>query len=342
MEHFVKFGEINTWTDLGLYLTAYEIPDAKAITNLVEIQGSSNVIDLSEAIGSVQHEPRPSSWTFYIPQGVDWVAKRREVNNLLNGKLCNIVMYNDPDYYYIGRLVVENTPRSDNVIHHIVISSNLYPYKNKKEESEFTYSFNSTTNLVERLNKWKETTVKYDTAVVSQQGSIMSPYFDVSPSTKYTFSLKANTDKNIRCFIWQKTSAAASQDSSGKISLTLAKDKTSGRHVGTLTTKSDTRVLAFRVQPLEEIRICKAQVEKGAVATEYKPKGGFVVSIENGSIKPKITVTSETTVEFPDNKRYTISAGTHSYIGLPFVSGENIIVAKGSGTLKITCQERSL
>lgn len=127
------FGEIHSNSDLGLIQQSVEVSPAKPRTEYVDIPGANGSIDFTETFG-LHYEDREIKWTFALYPGADWSAKRTEVSNAINGKHMNIILDEDSDYYYEGRVVVDSYKR-DKMLHQITVKARVFPFKRENEET---------------------------------------------------------------------------------------------------------------------------------------------------------------------------------------------------------------
>jgi phage-related protein len=105
----IKFGEIHSFFDLNLILSAVKIPPAAPKTTYVEVPGADGSVDLTEAHGEVRYSDRQLEFTFtaHPLDAMKWEERKTAVSNALNGKRCRITLDSNPDYYYDGRVVVK-------------------------------------------------------------------------------------------------------------------------------------------------------------------------------------------------------------------------------------------
>lgn len=99
----------NTWEDWHLIPASrpyVELPEPNA--NAVEIPYRDGALDITEAVtGYVTYKDRSGSWEFYIANDYDyWVTIKQKISNYLHGKKFKVVLEDDPEYYYEGRLSV--------------------------------------------------------------------------------------------------------------------------------------------------------------------------------------------------------------------------------------------
>lgn len=99
-------------------------------TKLIQVPGTNTVIDLTEALtGEVKYEPRTIRCVFCVIGGRQkWADVYSAVLNEIHGKRMKIVMDDDPNYYYIGRVAVSQWD-SDEASATIVVTADVEPYK---------------------------------------------------------------------------------------------------------------------------------------------------------------------------------------------------------------------
>lgn len=348
--HYVKFDNLNTYSDLNLLLSNYTIPPAEPKINLIEIEGRDAPIDASEATGKLAFNKRACSWEFTMLDD-DYISKRQQVSNLLNGKFCKITMYDDPDYYYLGRLVVKNYDRQTTV-NKIEITSDVYPYKLKQSETSVSWDFSETKNLIDIINdndvdvskRWKTInypdgySIKKNVLTLKFAGSdLYSPIFPIKSLTALSFSCET-TEPYLRCYI--RHYSATSDVQIGESSITLENGKK--ENVSFPSSVSRIRVHIYpnsnRAFPMI---ISNFQVEAGTSCTSFVPKGGFIAPNVRKPVVPLITLTNNSSVTINDVTA-NLSAGKHEILNFELAEGENVVLASGSGTITLNYQEGSL
>ena len=110
------------------------ISPPKAKTKLIQVPGTNTVIDLTESLtgGEVKYEPRTIHCTFYVVGGRQkWPSVYSAVLNEVHGKRMKISTDDDPNYYFEGRVAVNefDSNRSNATI---VITAEVEPYKKAK------------------------------------------------------------------------------------------------------------------------------------------------------------------------------------------------------------------
>lgn len=112
--HSINIDDRNTWDYWHLIPTARPIvspPEVKA--NLVEVPGRYGFIDLSTVLtGRTMYGSRQGSWTFIAHpdyhESEPWNVKYSDIMQFLHGKTHQVILDDDPFYYYEGFLKVNS------------------------------------------------------------------------------------------------------------------------------------------------------------------------------------------------------------------------------------------
>lgn len=134
----VTFGIKHSYREWGLIMKSRPvISPPKPKTKLIQIPGSDKVIDLTESLtGAVHYEPRTVSCEFIVADGRHkWPAVYSAVLESVHGKRLQIIMDDDPNYYYEGRVSVDEW-QSEEVTSTIVITAEVEPFKRSRFGSE--------------------------------------------------------------------------------------------------------------------------------------------------------------------------------------------------------------
>lgn len=134
----MTFGSYHTHAD-GLWtLTAWELSAATYKQNLVEIPGSSKLLDLSTSLtdGEPTYSSRTLTATFESSEGDRLARKERitEMINTLDGYLADIVLPDDPELYLVGRLSVKEL-YNDMAHASVQVTAVCEPWKYAKAET---------------------------------------------------------------------------------------------------------------------------------------------------------------------------------------------------------------
>lgn len=145
----VYFGEVHSYHDLHLILAPFTPAPAKPQTNFLKVPGRDGSLDLTEANGEVKFNDRTFPFTFTIRADDDLSFDERlsAVSNALNGKRCRITLDRDPDYYWLGRCVVDQHQR-DKGIGKIVVKATVQPYKLKQSATVVSVALSSAAKTV--------------------------------------------------------------------------------------------------------------------------------------------------------------------------------------------------
>lgn len=132
----VKFGSYHSYYEWGLILSEKEIGSPEPKTNYIEVEGSDAVLDYTEYFGDIKYKNRLLSFKFtkmkVIPDG--FLALYSLVQDTIHGRKMQIILDDDPAYYYLGRVKI-NEWKSNKKIGEIVIECDCEPYKYKVEET---------------------------------------------------------------------------------------------------------------------------------------------------------------------------------------------------------------
>ena len=132
----VKFGSYHSYYEWGLILSEKEIGSPEPKTNYIEVEGSDAVLDYTEYFGDIKYKNRLLSFKFtkmkVIPDG--FLALYSLVQDTIHGRKMQIILDDDPAYYYLGRVKI-NEWKSSKKIGEIVIECDCEPYKYKVEET---------------------------------------------------------------------------------------------------------------------------------------------------------------------------------------------------------------
>lgn len=194
IETGVSFGDIHSFFDLNLILSAAEIAPASPKTTYVDIPGADGALDLTEAHGEVKYSDRTHKFTFTMNPASDlseaaWEAKKTEISNCLNGRACRITLDKDPDCYWHGRCTVDSY-KSNKRLRQFVVSARVRPYKYKQTETVVTFDLTEAEKTVSLQNSRRSVcpviTCTNDNTVIVFNGNT------------FNFGVGSHKDLNIR------------------------------------------------------------------------------------------------------------------------------------------------
>ena len=131
----VKFGDFHSWNDFSLILALKTIGTPSPKTETIDIPGGDGVLDLTDFFGEVRYNNRPLSFDFstIVPQS-EFMDLFSKVQNALHGQKMRIVLDDDPEWYYTGRITVSEW-KADKNVGKLTIDCDCEPYKSKLENT---------------------------------------------------------------------------------------------------------------------------------------------------------------------------------------------------------------
>ena len=136
----VKFGEIDSYLDWGLLLQPKTRPKPQPKYNYVSIPARSGDLDLTEALGDIHYENLNFPLDFYLIDNIKtWDEKVSQITNYLHGKKMKVTFSDDKNYYYLGRVTV-NELASDKSIGLLSLECNFEPFKYKQDITTIEYT----------------------------------------------------------------------------------------------------------------------------------------------------------------------------------------------------------
>lgn len=155
----VTFGSKHSYRDWGLFLESRPVispPNPKTV--YIDIPGSDGVIDLTESLtGDVKFENRTIKCEFIVLDARNrWSNIYSEIMDFLQGQQMKVIFDEDPTFYYIGRLKV-NEWKSDKATSTIAIEGNVEPYK---------------LEMFSSLEDWEWDSFNFETGIIREYESI--------------------------------------------------------------------------------------------------------------------------------------------------------------------------
>ena len=134
MSRGILIGDKHTFNDWGLILTSADIGYPMPKTEYIDIPHGDGSIDLTEALtGEVKYSNREGTFEFdLIANPNERVNIMNEIASYLHGKVHTIVLPDEPDFIYIGRLSI-NQLKTSYMLNKLVINVISNPYKLKPE-----------------------------------------------------------------------------------------------------------------------------------------------------------------------------------------------------------------
>jgi predicted phage tail component-like protein len=107
----VKFGFMHSYDFLKIVLNEKEIGLPEIKTNIIEIPGADGVVDMTDFFGETKYTNRILKFKFTISPLItqkEYIKTFHNVYNILHGTKRKIILDDEPDYYYFGRVSVGN------------------------------------------------------------------------------------------------------------------------------------------------------------------------------------------------------------------------------------------
>ena len=163
MYHSIQIGSVNTWDDFGLIShKKHAVSPPKPKYNYVNAFGIDGGIDMSTAItGRLTYENRSGTWEFMTAnRGKSWMARRHELMNAIKGDYQRVILEDEPNFYYRGRVTVKDWKNTSRHFSTITLDYYLEPYK---------YELNSANE------PWIWDPFSFETGIIRNYGSATIP-----------------------------------------------------------------------------------------------------------------------------------------------------------------------
>lgn len=176
-EHSLIIGDKHTWEDWHLIPSSrpgVSMPQIR--TKFIEIPGAFGTLDLTELLtGCPVFGDRSGSWEFIMDPDREsdrnWAGLYQKIAMYVHGRRHRVILLDDPEYYYEGRLAV----------------SNLSP-----EEAYTTITFNYQLDpyklpVLDPFEPWLWDPFNFETGVIATTGQ-----YTISGTRTVTFETKKN------------------------------------------------------------------------------------------------------------------------------------------------------
>ena len=202
MYHSINISGKNTYTEWGLVPTSRPHVEPPAVkTSYVDLPSSHGRLDYTELLlGEVPYGQRTGSWEFTLRPGATWASVYSSILAYLHGKEHTVVLEDDPNFQYTGRLEVSSW-KSDQNRSIITIDYDLAPFK---------YGIHSTADEDWQWDDLFDNVIYYGTfdvdgskfrTFINQSSNAVTPTYTVSRtmSVKFdgvTYTLITGDNKN--------------------------------------------------------------------------------------------------------------------------------------------------
>lgn len=125
----ITFGSLHSFNNLHLILSQKTIGTPSPKREVIDVPGGDGVLDLTEFFGAVKYNNRQLSFEFstMVPQS-QFMDLFAQVQNALHGQKMNIILDDDPEWFYVGRITVSEWKAEKN-IGKLTIDCDCEPFK---------------------------------------------------------------------------------------------------------------------------------------------------------------------------------------------------------------------
>ena len=143
----IRFGNYHSYDDFSLILSHKEIGSPPPKEEKIEIPGGDGDLDLTEFFGEVKYNNRQLMFEFstIIPKD-EFLTLFTMVQNALHGQRMQIVLDEDADWYYTGRISVSPWKAEKN-IGKLTIDCDCDPYKLKNTVTKVSQNVTSSATI---------------------------------------------------------------------------------------------------------------------------------------------------------------------------------------------------
>ena len=148
----VKFGELDSYADFDLILTSKTIGAPAIKTETVDVPGADGTLDLTEFFGEVFYENRELKFDFAC-KTEPYLQVYSNFKNSVHGKRMNVSLSDDPGFYYLGRVSINEWETDEELgVVSVDVDAEPYKYKNAVTTSSFSVT-DSATKVFSNLRK---------------------------------------------------------------------------------------------------------------------------------------------------------------------------------------------
>lgn len=188
----VTFGEYNSYSDLNLILSSKTIGSPSVKASTIDLPGSDGELDFTEYFGEPKYSNRTLKFQFTAINPA--TAFDSTVKNLLHGQKMKIVLSDDPDVYFYGRISVGDWYVNKG-ISTIDVECNCEPYRMKKNETviQTVRGVLNNYNICPHFGLWDLGSAQLvendDTIIFTKFATVRSPMISVPELTWLTVNL---------------------------------------------------------------------------------------------------------------------------------------------------------
>lgn len=203
-EHAIQIGDKHTYDDWHLIPSPIPIiTPAVPKYSFTDIPGMNGSLDLTETLQDyIAYQNREGSWTFYVENDKEetWAELLSIIANDTAGRRLKIVLEDDPNWYYMGRVSV-NTWASEQIASKITLNYILEPFKYSIYSTLGDWLWDTFNFNKDYAYDWTDiSVVGTKTLEFDWKGTAVTPTITVSGTTNgmwFTFSSENFTGKRV-------------------------------------------------------------------------------------------------------------------------------------------------
>lgn len=138
---------INTYEDFGLILGKVENPLPTIKTSYIDNPGGDGTIDNTEILDEIKYNDRTIKMPFTMVErfnDIDLAISR--IANFIHGKKFKITLYKNLNYFYIGRLSIDDFTINQ-ATGTFTLNATCKPYKYKKNPTKIIHTINGSKTI---------------------------------------------------------------------------------------------------------------------------------------------------------------------------------------------------
>lgn len=144
----VRFGNYHSYDDFNLILSQKTIGTPTPKVEVIDIPGGDGVLDLTDFFGETKYNNRELSFEFstIVPQS-EFMELFSRVQNALHGQKVKIILDDDSEWYYLGRITVSEW-KAEKRIGKLTIDCDCEPYKYNQTETVVKKAVTTTATVI--------------------------------------------------------------------------------------------------------------------------------------------------------------------------------------------------
>lgn len=129
IQEYILFGNKDTYKDYKLLIQSLTISTAEPKEQLIDVPGADGNLDFSESLsGDIRYQNRTITISLAKAKSRNCLNEYSQIQNDLHGKTMKIILSNEPNFYYYGKVKVKDYDKYA-LLHTIDIECSVEPYK---------------------------------------------------------------------------------------------------------------------------------------------------------------------------------------------------------------------